>query len=102
MKILISCSGRQAFLVDAFREAVAPEGLIIASDSNPHVSSIAAADIGLKAPSRDVPEYCNWVMNICQIYGVQLLISLSVDDLKKLEPLRPRLDSIGCTLVAGP
>ena len=99
--MLLSSAGRQAFLVNAFREALKDRGLVFASDVNQDAIALKVADRGLVAPAYTDSSYIEWVVEACARGGVRLLVSLNVDDLLVLEPERKRLEKVGCQLVGG-
>lgn len=100
--ILLSSAGRQTFLVEAFQEALNGRGKVFAADFDPTAKALACADGAFVALAYSDAGYFNWITNICQKEKIGLLVSLNVDELLILEPLRENLAKFGCTLVGGP
>jgi carbamoyl-phosphate synthase large subunit len=102
MNILLSSSGRQVFLANAFKNALNGNGKVYAADNNATSSSLEAADKGFVAPAFTSKKYIPWLVNLCKENDVRLLITLNVDDLLVLEKERAQFEKINCKLVGGP
>lgn len=100
MNILISCVGRQSFLVEKFRREL-DTGKVLAADCDADAPGLQAADIGLPSPAFTDRLYKRWVLETCKKFDIELLLTLNVDDLLILEQMRPELQDAGCRLVGG-
>lgn len=101
MNILITSIGRQVFLVNSFEEALDNKGKLFISDFDENARALSFSDNGFVSPSFSSKEYIPWVLDICRSKGVDLLITLNVDDLLILEGSRTELNKHGVFLVGG-
>lgn len=100
--ILITCAGRQVYLIEAFRNDLRGRGKVFASDISSTAPSLKVADKGLISPSFSDDGYLDWLLDICNKYKIKLIITLNVDDLFVLEKSRNIIETTGCQLVGGP
>lgn len=76
MNILLSSVGRRSYLVEYFREAVAAEGKVIATNSVPNTSGMLAADVSCLVPEASDPRFVDALLRVCEDHHVGLLFSL--------------------------
>ncbi len=102
MNILISCSGRQVYLIDAFRRALKGDGSIIATDMNKYAASFATADKFFVSPGIDNPIYEKWLLNLCLTEKVGLLLSCLTAEQSLISKLSKELAQINCKTISMP
>ena len=100
--ILISSSGKQSLLVEAFKNALHDKGLVFAIDYNKYAPALAVADQSFIAPAFTSENYIEWMLDICKKNKIKLVLSLNVDELIILEQHRNEFERINCTLIGGP
>ncbi|MCG5495989.1 ATP-grasp domain-containing protein [Ectothiorhodospira variabilis] len=101
-QIMLSCAGRQAPLVDAFRTAATEVGRVIVADLDPYAAASSVGDLFLKSPPYTEAMYQHWCLDVCERHNIGLWISLKEEELLVLEEIRPDLASRGCVLVGAP
>ena len=78
MNILLTSVGRRVSLVNIFKKElkkVYPKGLIYAVDIEPELSAACqVADMALKVPTVDNPDYLNNLITICKNYRITLIV----------------------------
>jgi len=102
MNILISCSGRQVYLIDAFRRALQGDGSIIVTDANRYAASFTKANKFFVSPSIDNPIYEKWLFNLCLAEKVGLLLSCLTEEQSLISKLSEDLAQINCKTVSMP
>lgn len=102
MNILISCSGRQVYLIDAFRRALKGDGFVIATDMNKYAASFTTADKFFVAPDIDNPIYEKWLFNLCLTEKVNLLLSCLTAEQSLISKLSKDLAQINCKTISMP
>jgi carbamoyl-phosphate synthase large subunit len=102
MNILISCVGRQVQLVDWFAQALGGKGQVFVADADSRALAMATHAPRLVSPSISDSAFPDWMLTACAEHEIRLLLSLLVDELVPLVPLRDCLAQIGCRLVAAP
>lgn len=67
MNILITCAGRRGYLVDYFREAVAPlGGRVVTANSDYYAAGLLAGDRWNVVPRIDDPAYIPRLLEIAE------------------------------------
>lgn len=77
MNILFTCSGRRNYLLNYFKNELPEGSKIIASDMQMSAPSMADADIAVVAKSIYHPEYVQDIIETCNKYNVDAVISLN-------------------------
>jgi len=105
MNVLLLSSGRQVFLVQAFRSALngsADSGKILVADIDPFAPALAVADLGLVAPRTADDGFAPWLLEVCRSHAPLLILTLHERDLYVLEPMRGEFNDLGALLVGIP
>lgn len=103
MNILFTCAGRRKYLLDYFRENLAPNDKIIATDMQLSAPALTSADIKLQVPPVYDPEYISITKKICKDYDVKAIIPLNDLELPILAENSNDFKAFGCLpIVAGP
>jgi carbamoyl-phosphate synthase large subunit len=105
MNVLLLSSGRQVFLVQAFRTALnsrVDSSKIVAADIDPFAPALAVADIGLVAPRTADDGFAPWLLEVCKSHAPLLILTLHERDLYVLEPMRGEFNDLGALLVGIP
>ena len=96
MNILITCAGRRGYLVEYFREVIAPlGGCVITANSEYYAAGLLAGDRRYVVPRIDDPAYIPRLLEIAETEGVGLVLSLFDIDLPLLAAARGRFREIG-------
>ena len=102
MNVLITCAGRRAYLVEYFREAVAPlGGRVVTANSEFYAAGLLAGDRRYLVPRIDDPEYLPALLNIVRENEIGLVLSLFDVDLPVLAAARGQFRDIGAEVVVS-
>lgn len=102
MNILITCAGRRGYLVEYFREVVAPlGGRVITANSEYYAAGLLAGDRRYVVPLIDDPFYMPRLLEIAEREEVGLVLSLFDIDLSNLAAARERFRKIGVEVVVS-
>jgi len=87
--ILITCAGRRSYLVDHFREVVAPlGGHVVTANSEYFAAGFLAGDRRYVVPTIDDPGYLDALFRVVEDEEISLVLSLFDGDLPKLAAAR--------------
>jgi carbamoyl-phosphate synthase large subunit len=95
MNILFTCAGRRTYLLKYFKEQLAGEGKIIATDMQLSAPALTAADIKIQVPAVYDPSYIDKTLEICKEYQVKALISLNDLELPIIAENKERFLAVG-------
>jgi len=96
LNILITCAGRRGYLVEYFREAVAPlGGRVVTANSEYYAAGLLAGDRRYVVPRIDDPAYIPRLLEIAESEKAGLVLSLFDIDLPLLAAARDRFREIG-------
>lgn len=98
MNVLITSVGRRNYLVNYFKDAVAPDGLIVAVNTDPLTTGMLAADVAYQVPSVDSPAYIETLLCICKKHDIKLVLSLFDSDLHYLAAAKQQFTQLGIQL----
>lgn len=101
MNILLTSVGRRGYLVDYFKEAVQPNGQVIAANSEALTSGMIAADKAYTVPRVDSAEYIPKILEICMTEDISLVVSLFDIDLPYLAAAKSEFEALGICLVVS-
>lgn len=101
MNILFTCAGRRTYLLKYFREQLAGDGLIIATDMQLSAPALSAADVAVQVPAVYAADYIDKTIDVCRQYMVDAVLSLNDLDLPILAAHRERFDEIGVRLIVS-
>ncbi|MGI9052974.1 MAG: ATP-grasp domain-containing protein [Ilumatobacteraceae bacterium] len=74
MNVLITCAGRRSYLVEWFRHAVAPEGLVVATNSQAEATAMVVADLAVVAPPLASDGYIDFLLDVCRREQIALVV----------------------------
>lgn len=94
MHVLITSASRKVWLVEAFREALAGRGKVIAADITLWAAAMHRADQRIVLPRSDEPNFIDVVLEVCFERGVRLVIPTRDDELAVFAEAKPRFDAI--------
>jgi carbamoyl-phosphate synthase large subunit len=66
MNVLLTCAGRRNYLVQFFRDAVGPEGRVLAADVCAHAPALQDADAAFILPPLSDPGYIDRLLAVCR------------------------------------
>ena len=101
MNILFTCAGRRNYLLHYFKDAVKPDGMVIAADMQSTAPAMAVADKAFVVPSLYDAGYIDKLLDICGREQVTALVSLNDLDLPILARAREKFENIGTTLLVS-
>ena len=100
--VLLSCIGKQVYLVEAFRKALPLGGRVITTDADMYAAGAAVSDFTYIAPPINNPGYIDWILELCKKETVNLFITLLAEELLVLETNRRKFEALGTRLVGMP
>ncbi len=98
---MLTCVGRRNYLVEYFKEAISPEGKVIAVNSIENTSGMMAADIAVTSPLVNSEGYIDFLLDVSSKYEVKVIFSLFDIDLKFLSRAKKRFEEKGVLLVVS-
>lgn len=103
MNVLLTSVGRRNYLVDYFKAAVKPGGIVVAANSESLSSGMIVADRSYLVSRVDSSSYISEILDICRVEEVGLVVSLFDIDLPYLAKNRERFNDAGvCLAVSDP
>lgn len=101
MNILLTSVGRRCYLVEYFKQALAGQGRVVAVNSEPLTSGMAAADRRYTVPRVDSESYIPRLLEICRQEEIGLMLSLFDIDLPVLAKHRHQFESLGVAVAVS-
>ncbi|NNE76870.1 MAG: ATP-grasp domain-containing protein [Pricia sp.] len=101
MNVLFTCAGRRNYLLNYFKDAIAPHGKIIAADSDYTASAFSDADVGIEVPSLKSSNYLDAIKDIIIDYKVALVIPLNDLELSLMAKNKIELESTGAKVIVS-
>jgi carbamoyl-phosphate synthase large subunit len=80
VNILITSVGRRNYIVDAFREALNGEGIVVGVNSIQNCSGMYASDVRYVVPPVLSKDYIPRVIEICRDHRIRMILSLMDQD----------------------
>lgn len=103
MNILFTCAGRRTYLLKYFKEQLGSEGKIVGADMQLTAPALTAADERVLVPAVYDEHYVDALLEVCETYKIDVLISLNDLELPILAEKRPLFEEIGVVvLVSSP
>lgn len=97
MNILVLSAGTRDKVVQFFKDALKDEGRVIATDCSNLAPAVYEADKYYLVPRINVPGYMDEILNICQIEGIDAVLSLIDPELSMIAEYSDRFKEIGVT-----
>lgn len=101
MNILFTCAGRRTYLLKYFKEQLAGDGLVVATDMQLTAPALTAADIKEQVPAVYAEDYVDRTIDICRKHDIAAIISLNDLELPILAANRFRFDEIGVKVIVS-
>lgn len=101
INILFTCAGRRTYLLKYFKEQLAGQGLIVATDMQLNAPALTAADVKEQVPAVYAPDYIDRTLEICQRNNIKALISLNDLELPILAANREKFEAHGIKLIVS-
>lgn len=101
MNILFTCAGRRTYLLKYFKDNMAEDDKVVATDMQLSAPALQVADIKVQVPAVYDPEYVNITLNICKEYKIDAIISLNDLELPILAENKPRFESLGVKVIVS-
>jgi carbamoyl-phosphate synthase large subunit len=98
VNVLLTSAGRRGYLVEYFREAVAPDGRVIAANCVANTPGMLAADASCVVPKGGDPNFVDALLQVCQEHHVGLLFSLHDWEAPFIAASAPRFEALGVRL----
>lgn len=103
MNILFTCAGRRTYLLKYFKEQLGSDGLIIGADMQLTAPALSVADVKVTVPAVYDEHYVEVLLQICETYKVDMLVSLNDLELPILAENKSLFNRIGViVLVSSP
>lgn len=101
MNILFTCAGRRTYLLKYFKENMADDDLVVATDMQLSAPALQVADVKLQVPAVYDPEYVNITLNICKDQKIDALLSLNDLELPILSENKARFEELGVKVIVS-
>jgi carbamoyl-phosphate synthase large subunit len=101
LNVLISCAGRRSYLVDWFRAAIAPDGKVVATNSERRSTALAVADVAVVAPPLAEPSYVDFLLEVCRRESIELVVPVFDLELPLLAAAVDRFTDAGITVAVS-
>lgn len=101
MNLLLTCVGRRAFYVDAFKKALGERGQVFACDSSANAPALRNADRAFVVPDVVEEGYVDALLDVCRHHRVGLLIPILEPELALLAANRERFGAVGTRVVVS-
>jgi carbamoyl-phosphate synthase large subunit len=97
MNVLLTSVGRRSYLVQYFKEALGPRGLVICANSRNSAPARQSADVFYQVPESSSDDYLPEIRRICQAHRVRALFSFHDLDTFVLSRNHAELSALGLT-----
>ncbi len=101
LNILILSAGTRNKVVQAFKRAVASNGIVVATDASNLAPALYDADKAYLVPRITAPDYLDRVLDICRKERIRGVFSLIDPELSLIAKERERFEAIGVTPVVS-
>lgn len=101
MNILFTCAGRRTYLLKYFKDNLAEDDKVVATDMQLSAPALQVADIKVQVPAVYDPEYVNITLNICKEYKIDAIISLNDLELPILAENKSLFEAIGVKVIVS-
>lgn len=101
MNILFTCAGRRTYLLKYFKENLAEDNKVVATDMQLSAPALQVADVKLQVPAVYDPEYVNITLSICKEQKIDALISLNDLELPILAENKARFEELGVKVIVS-
>lgn len=101
MNILFTCAGRRTYLLKYFKENMAPDDKVVATDMQLSAPALQAADVKLQVPAVYDPKYIDITLNICMEQKIDALISLNDLELPILAENKAKFEALGVKVIVS-
>lgn len=101
MNILFTCAGRRTYLLEYFKDNLAEDDKVVATDMQLSAPALQVADIKVQVPAVYDPEYVNITLNICKEYKIDAIISLNDLELPILAENKSLFEAIGVKVIVS-
>lgn len=101
MNILILSCGTRNQIIRYFKQALAGDGRVIATDMSPYAPALYEADAYYTVPRISDPTYLDIVLDICRKEAVNGVLSLIDPELSLLAANEERFRAVGTTVIGS-
>lgn len=101
MNLLFTCAGRRTYLLKYFKDNLAEDDKVVATDMQLSAPALQVADIKVQVPAVYDPEYVNITLNICKEYKIDAIISLNDLELPTLAENKSLFEAIGVKVIVS-
>lgn len=101
MNILFTCAGRRTYLLKYFKEQLAGDGLIVATDMQLTAPALSAADVKEQVPAVYAEDYIDRTLDICRKHKIKAVISLNDLELPIMANNRKRFENENVTVIVS-
>ena len=101
MNILLLSVGIRNKIVQYFKDTVANNGKVIATDASVYAPAIYEADLFIQVPPITADNYIDSLLDICKREKIDGIVSLMDDDLSLLAANTERFSALGTTIIGS-
>ena len=101
MNVLLTCAGRRAYEIGAFRRAVDGRGSVFACDADHSAPALQMADDSFVVPPIEAPDYVATLLKLCERHAVGLVIPAFEPELPLLAARRADFAAVGTDVLVS-
>lgn len=101
MNILFTCAGRRTYLLEYFKENMAPGDKVVATDMQLTAPALQVADVKIQVPAVYDPNYIDITLGICKEHKIDALLCLNDLELPILAENKVWFKSLGVTVIVS-
>jgi carbamoyl-phosphate synthase large subunit len=99
MNILFTCAGRRTYLLKYFKDNLSEQDIIVATDMQLSAPALQIADVKIKVPAVNDPNYIAVIIEICKMYHIDAVLSLNDLELPILAKNKTCFETLGVELI---
>jgi len=101
MNILFTCAGRRNYLINYFKEALAGNGKVFATDMQLTAPALVDADVAIQVPAIYSSDYIPSLLKIVKDNKIDCVISLNDLELPILSENKPKIEALGAKVIVS-
>lgn len=101
MNILFTCAGRRNYLINYFKQVLAGNGKIFATDMQLTAPALVDADVAIQVPAIYSSDYIPSLLKIVKDNKIDCVISLNDLELPILSENKPKIEALGAKVIVS-
>lgn len=101
MNILFTCAGRRTYLLNYFKENMAPGDKVVATDMQLTAPAVQVADVKIQVPAVYDPNYIDITLDICKEHRIDAVLCLNDLELPILAENKEKFEKLGVRVIVS-